>query len=327
MKRDTFFENLRGIAIITVVLIHTIPVDTTALLILRQVFNFAVPMFLFLSGYFIRKDSVFDNGRDFIIKRIMRILIPYFVWSILTLIFIQKLYGFNIKTIIVNLATGQVVNIYYYIIVLLQLILITPLIVRLEKIKFCRMILWSITPISLLVFYWFNLVYGKTISYPWYALPFVMWFVFYYYGYLLGNNKHLETKIFSNIKVNIILYIVFLGLSMVEGYIINSKFGLLSFASSQIKISSFLASLFLINTLFGFKKYIKNGMKVLEILGNASFGIYLIHYILLSIVNKFFGSKIPPVLLFLVLLTSSMIVIVVTKRIVGRKYSKKILGF
>ena len=50
-QREIKFEVFRALAIIMVVLIHTIPAEDY--MFLRQIFNFAVPMFIFLAGYFI----------------------------------------------------------------------------------------------------------------------------------------------------------------------------------------------------------------------------------------------------------------------------------
>lgn len=67
IKRDLYFDQLRGIAIIPVVLIHTTGTmasfnenswNFNFLFTLRQILNFAVALFIFISGYFLSKKSI-----------------------------------------------------------------------------------------------------------------------------------------------------------------------------------------------------------------------------------------------------------------------------
>ena len=75
--RDNYFSFMKGIAIIAVLFIHTNWMSSgESGIMARQLFTFAVAMFYFLSGYFI-KDGKLDT------KGIKRILIPYCIWSIL----------------------------------------------------------------------------------------------------------------------------------------------------------------------------------------------------------------------------------------------------
>ena len=75
--RDNYFSFMKGLAIIGVLFIHTpFMIDGPFGIASRQLVTFAVAIFFFLSGYFI-KDGQFN------IKGILRILIPYTIWSIL----------------------------------------------------------------------------------------------------------------------------------------------------------------------------------------------------------------------------------------------------
>ena len=73
--RDDSFDALRGIAILCVVAIHAIvlpdnvpskgldAVNFWAVVFFRQTLNFAVPAFLFISGYFcVKGDTVWRGG-------------------------------------------------------------------------------------------------------------------------------------------------------------------------------------------------------------------------------------------------------------------------
>lgn len=68
-QKDTFFQWMRGICICAVVLIHckgAAETDSVAVqgyyIILRQLINFPVGVFYFMSGYFMRDSSVNRGG-------------------------------------------------------------------------------------------------------------------------------------------------------------------------------------------------------------------------------------------------------------------------
>lgn len=84
-QRDTYFDFLRGIAIIMVIGIHTYTDGLMHFnLFLRQILNCAVPIFLAISGYFIGHKSFVEQGSyvKFLKKQVPRVYIPMLFWSI-----------------------------------------------------------------------------------------------------------------------------------------------------------------------------------------------------------------------------------------------------
>ncbi len=81
----------RGLAAFAVILVHSgdetwgIPVDQQAIEF-RYLFNFAVPFFLAASFYFATKKSPLNISRSFWQKKFRRIIVPYFIWSAFYLI-------------------------------------------------------------------------------------------------------------------------------------------------------------------------------------------------------------------------------------------------
>ena len=83
-NRDLSFQAFRGIAIICVVAIHSIVGFETFshsnwnfyfIFIYRQLLNFAVPAFLFISGYWVAKEN-FNNLKEyklFLNKRLKKV--------------------------------------------------------------------------------------------------------------------------------------------------------------------------------------------------------------------------------------------------------------
>lgn len=90
MQRNHYFDFLRGIAIIMVIGIHTCGKlglgnwqEFTSLLI-REVINVAVPLFLTLSAFFLSR-KIFNSKEDcirFWKKHISKVYIPCLIWSL-----------------------------------------------------------------------------------------------------------------------------------------------------------------------------------------------------------------------------------------------------
>lgn len=277
--RDNYFSFMKGLAIIGVLFIHTpFMIDGPFGIASRQLVTFAVAIFFFLSGYFI-KDGQFN------IKGILRILIPYTIWSILwfaetTLKGTQPVTTWKI---INSIFFGGAFFPLYFLIVLVELKAISPWIVshikRLTQARsYCFYRDWAllITPATLCVLYVIQYV---TRQQPLvYAQIFPTWFLFYYVGALMK---------FGHIKVNPVTALCCtlfgLYLSVLESSYISEILGVPFWAASQIKFSSFVYSLSLCFLLMALHRSI--GRTWIVRLGEMSFGIYLLHIPVLKIVN------------------------------------------
>ncbi len=97
----------RGIAAYAVILVHSgdetwgIPVDRLAAEF-RHLFYFAVPFFLATSFYFTTSKSTINVSKSFWLSRIERILIPYTVWSLFYLIFKTIIFSLTNRFEIIN---------------------------------------------------------------------------------------------------------------------------------------------------------------------------------------------------------------------------------
>lgn len=132
-KREGYFQGIRGICIICVILIHCmtginfknnyqLSFNYNYWLILRQFINFPVAIFIFLAGYFTNIEKVKINSLEYFRNRGRRLLIPYFLWTIFYGI-INFLVGANmdIKLIIKYLLFGRASAPLYFVVVLIQL--------------------------------------------------------------------------------------------------------------------------------------------------------------------------------------------------------------
>ncbi|MGL5357201.1 MAG: acyltransferase family protein [Cetobacterium sp.] len=318
--RDNYYQGLRGVAILAVLLIHTLGITKNEylMLIVRQFINYAVPLFLFLAGFFCRKQ--FELGKFNYKKSLMRILVPYFIWSILLMTRV-KFYNFNFKEILLSLIIVKHFGIYYYIILLSQLILLSP--VLLKK-KFNINIL-LITPISVVVYYFFR-IKGYNIVFPFNVLFIWSGITFYYFGMYFNE----ISKSFQNLKWRITFFLVFI-FNILESIYFFKKVEIFDLSISQFKLSSLALTFFLILFIVKDKK-MKNILenKYIVYLGDNSFGIYLIHAVLIMIISKVMGmffqnSYIIFVITTILTLLLSLVALYLGKMILKQK--SKHLGF
>lgn len=280
--RNNMIQIFRAFAIIAVVMIHTTPGGEWQVFC-RPFINFSVATFLFLSGYLTKLEI--DNWYAFCKKRIVRVIIPYVVWSILyTLSYVIPAYE-NIILITKNLLTAQAAAPMYYIFVYMQFVLLTPWLGRLAKSKY-RNLGWLIAPVSTLIFKYYGLLTG--FEYNGYVSLFwsdacLGWFTYYYLGLLLGN-RIIKPK--YSLKILLVAYLASIALQMAEGY----GWLLLGEANcgTQIKMSSFLTSSIFLLIVYKILNMpnIDVKSKFLRSLGDYSFGIYLCHIMVMRVLSK-----------------------------------------
>lgn len=265
-KKNDSIQILRGLSIIAVVIIHTYPHSLFGVY-LRPFVNYAVAMFIFLSGYLTKVDIT--DYKRFVFKRIKRVLVPYCLWSVIYMI-PSGFDGFWIKFL-----TGRCCSIYYYIFAYMQFVVLTPLIVKLIKSKY-RIIGWFITPVFTILFRYIFTWMGLHVASDNFCYLFVAWFIYYFVGILLGNNLMTLKR---NTVRSVILYVFFIGLSIGEG-LLWYKVGNYDMATTQLRLTSIATSLLMI--VFAYHFIRSNGhlgflSKPMVVVGNTSFGIYLSH--------------------------------------------------
>lgn len=136
-SRIPYFDFLRGVAILMVIGIHSyheVPFDTIGNVfsnVIRQILNCSVPLFLAISGFFIGQkkiESVYDFV-SFLRKQIPRVYIPLLVWSAPIIIY-KIASGDNWSVAILKGMVGSAFGPYYFVILIIQLYILHPLIVR-----------------------------------------------------------------------------------------------------------------------------------------------------------------------------------------------------
>ena len=250
----------------------------------------------------------------------MRIVPPYVLWSV----FFTLING-TYREFIPYVLTGRCEGIYYFVFVYVQLVVITPLALNLLKSKW-SWIGWLITPISIVVFYYI-IGNNQELSFPFSGELCIFWFTYYYLGLFIRNTP--GKKKAKNIKILIVLYIASLALQFGEGVIWNSV-GNETLAITQLRISSFLSCM--VFSVIGYHiivslSYHNNAFKFMKSLGDCSYGIYLIHMVIIRALMKFeVYSIIPFPLSWIVILMGTYLFVFVAKRILGKKTSAIVVG-
>ena len=322
-NKNAKIQILRALCIIAVVIVHTSPYGLIQVFI-RPFLNFAVPTFLFLSGYLTDLSKI--KKKEFYKKRILRVLIPYILWSIPYTTINSASRGLSLSRYVVNILTTFSSSILYYVFVYIQLVLLTPLLGKLLKKKYWYLV-FIISPLALLPFYYWtfhDITPNKYINTIWLVGCF-RWVIFYYLGLYLKNRTPKKNY---DLKKLISLYLFTIIIQMLEGYIWLQH--IVDRAGTHAKLSAMLTSAIFILIAYQYintEKW-KGKNKFLVTIGNYSFGIYLSHYLLIDIFSKFlpFWDKIPFGVNSLIIFILSLSIVMLGKRIFGEKISRY-LGF
>ena len=258
MIKSRYWQAVRGVCILAVIMIHC-PVGQNGLdqivwLALRQLINFPVAIFIFMAGYFIKPEKV---NADYIINRGGG--------------------GDNVewKSVLFDFLTGRAAAPLYYILVLFQLTLLTPFILK----KAGKKWLYLITPVYLCVIYIWTVIAGAPPRL--YGTVFPAWLLFYLLGIDCRAGR-LERYVQKSSGVWVIVAV---GIELLETIVLYVGGCSITLASSQLKFSSCLYAATILLCLK------KNEDKVqcntwISNIGDCSFGIFFLHCMVLWIVKK-----------------------------------------
>ncbi len=308
-------EILRSIAMLAVIAIHVLNIPVSQLLtgsvshgrffMARAMLIFAVPCFLFLSmlmvGY---GDNHFDA--KFYQKKLLRIGVPYLLWSILYLIIVftvnQKIPEnfFSVKSIFYYLAYGKAYEHLYFMPILLGFYVVAPLMKKLAmSVKNNPIAAIAIALVSQAAVYALN----RFVLYPEYTMlssTFLWYFSMGFLGLWFGLDytrnfawvkKHsnkiflllvlssavhqyyqriLWQQLWNDIKFNTFFYTMNL-----HGYFLLATFALLILSAWLVRFPQ------------NQKGVERKSYRLLKELSPYSYGIYLMHPIFTFLLRKF----------------------------------------
>ena len=317
--KDQRIQTFRAMAIIAVVMVHTMPPGNWQIF-LRPLINFPVATFLFLSGYLTRESN--ENWSAFYRRRLSRIAVPYIVWTVIYSL--PDISSSGLIALAKNLVSANACGTLYYIFVYAQFVLLTPFLFKLAKSRY-HYLGWLITPVSVLLFKYYGYSFGihmnKYLYLLWSDLC-LGWFTFYYLGLLLGN-KIINKK--YNLPTLTTVYAVSIVLQMIEGYIWAKLDA--GNCGSQLKLSSLLSSSIFVLILYTLlqSNTFQPRSRILTLIGEYSFGIYLSHILFIRLLEYWGISKTVSFPLFSVTVVSfSLIFCNTLDYLLGKKVSLKL---
>lgn len=290
-----WISNLRVLATISVVFLHVssaLTVNFDSINIsnwwLGNVFGscvrFCVPIFVMLTGALLLPQNISID--IFFKKRLKRVILPFLFWSVIYVIaysLIEYSQGENITFIyflhalVDGLINGSAFHLWY-IYMLIGLYLVIPVLSRWIRNSTEKEILYF-----LIIWFLVAMVIGKFESLknitPIYYSGYIGYLIL---GYYLSI-KSFETK--NNIKsIAIFLFLLGVTITIVGTYLISERMGVLSHAFYDYLTPNVLIASIGIFLLFRFYIKVTNQflLKIIFFIDKYSYGIYLIHILVLS---------------------------------------------
>jgi surface polysaccharide O-acyltransferase-like enzyme len=284
------------------------------LLVIREITLFSVPAFLFVSGYFIAyafHPNITKKGYETIKPRIMNLLIPYLIWSIIIFVFSYILIGdkLNLSEYIVRLVLGRATDPYFYIPIILQLYLLAPILVRLAINNWKRLLIISIIlRIFVVVWNYLSFIPNMKVNSP-PSVLFIGWTIYFILGVLYGYYPERFKLWLSRNKSNLPFWMFFFAVLMIiETVFLFSRNNNFDWIGNQYLFSVTIFAILFIFWYISIERLGAAFRKILFVLGEHVYGIYLIHPIVLTYISKFLYHIAPKILAVQVLYQSILVV-------------------
>ncbi len=280
-----------------------------ALVVLEKLTNFAVPSFLFISGVFIaytaRRTSSRSGEGVALRKRLTNLLVPYLLWSGM-IFFGQALQGevHPPLTYVERVVLGKVVGPYFYVPLLCQFFLLAPLIVKPAREKWRALLLITAGIQLALVGLTYVGFVGELLGVSDLAgfrkqIPTAFFgrFVFFFsLGVVCGFRPgRVQTWVAEHRRVLILLMFISAGVAIVESQLAY-RFAKMDMGSQVTSIPSTLYALTIMFLLLSSNGCGPQTDRRLAEIGKRSYGIYLLHPVILEIVARTLQKFLPGVL-------------------------------
>lgn len=294
-NRNSTIDIIRGIAMLMVVLGHTMTgctIDAENLFLFNVIWTLQMPLFILISGYVTKYSRAITSGKaygKFVCRKTFAYLMPWVVWTFVVrgLIFKQTLY-LNVKCILFHMDSG-----YWFLFTLWTIVMIYGFAqffserVCANKSKFVKLFVLTIVYVlGMAVLASIGLVMGLSflcIKLTLYYMP------FYFAGFLFGQ---LDTKLFEYKHRNTIKEIA-VAVCFIGWIALMVRFNFYSIGDgidgiilrALASMMGCIAVCGFISKLFENKPEPEKVGGLLRNVGAHSLEIYLIHYLLLSMVK------------------------------------------
>lgn len=272
MNKIKWINLARGFAIIMVVLGHAISgaslLNTYHVwsfwnILYRFITSFHMPLFFFISGYLYNRHNPCNNLAGYktnILNKIADLVIPYIIFEFLYVVIgiLMKDEKYSVSNFLKSIY--EPMSHFWFIYVLFFIYLITPILLYFIR----NELLLSVILVLISIF--INDIYKYSYAFPLNNILYYM--IFFCVGkYFAKNNFNISL----NVKQSIVIFFGYM-----VSFFLEIKFMLFDYLIYKIYIA-FLALIFIISM----TKRIKYG-KFLEIVGENTMSIYLVHSIFVS---------------------------------------------
>ena len=329
------FDAFRGIAILFVVFGHTTALawpllnnperqfDFWLAMVERNVLLPCLPIFLFLSGYLlgsIRFDSWADYG-NYLSKRVSRVAIPFLFWSVF---FLGLSWAFSVSytplDALLRIVTGRADGGYYFILLIIQFYLLTPVFIRILDWRYGIHTLFAIHMLVIFCLYLVQFFYWPNMPYEVAKTPFIGWLSLFPMGIHLRRNPQIVEGF--SLRILIPLAVLFGWLSIMESVWLVPK-GTFELAISDLRYMPLAYGYTVILILL--KLVHLPWPQWLATLGGISFGIFFIHGFVLRRATGLIAAALPTLTENLFLFQSAITLLTLAICISGILIARRIL--
>lgn len=282
MSRDNIIDNLRGLAMFSMMMIHACSYylkDRTTSLIWDSL-QWAVPVFMFCSFYVFYSKTTKFNKTDwlpYLKKRLSRLLIPYYYY-LFFLFFLFFIFGrkeFNLDYFLSGFFIYKGIQFNWLVLLFIYLSFLMPLILLIKKNKYLYYGFFILSVVSSIYFIFRPFDYRLIMWLPWSAYA-------YFAIFFIENKSKPGFKFF----VGLFSLILFLVLRVLE---VNIGHNLTHFANKYPPTLYHLSfGLFWIMILYWLAEKhffdFLNFNKLLSFLSTNSYSLFFIHIIIIYLV-------------------------------------------
>ncbi len=302
IQRNKFVQVMRGVCICAVVLTHCLGKDSMGAIFLKPWLYFQVMMFVYISGYLTTKQKVIGKERSFYKKRLSKIIIPYTIWTIVYLLYDGNL---TVKYFVKCMITAGACGPLYFLVDYAQIVLLTPLMLRMLDHRNTKILLYAITPVYILLNYWMQINRFSTV------VPLCLWLVL---PYVLGlESRKYQARAKSLRPVFLAIMCIFLVLlETLEGIYWRNR-EIIGLMNTQVKITTLIYFIAISMVFLRLQSNVncdRIGVRLLARIGDFSFGIFCCHKLVIYIVSRWvpLGTVSGLVLWIVTVIISSVVV-------------------
>jgi len=344
--RITAFDAFRGLAILCVIFGHTTPygwgfqfnperqTEFWLAVTERNLMLPCLPLFLFLSGYLLgnTRCASWTEYASFLSKRVSRVAIPFLFWSV---VFLGLSWAFAVSytplDAVLRIVTGRADGAFYFILLIIQFYLLTPLFSRVLDWRYGIHTLFFLHLLAIGVLYLIQLLWWPSMPYEVAKTPVFGWLSIFPMGMYLRRNPDAAAGV--SVWAAALAAVAFFAITQYESTLLIPK-GTFELGISDLR---FMALAFGYSVILVLLKLVHLPWpRALVTLGGMSFGIFFIHGFILRRVGSLLPKLVPAladhfflfqVSVTLLTLTLCVGVILVCRRILPESINSRLLAF